>query len=521
MNNGVSFAFACVFLFSALLISCKDGTSVISDMDGDLAPDGDQWDADRDDPSEAPEREEASLDGDSIEFVDGDQAEAELETEMEKEGDEDAELERETFPPDKQTPLFRKGMILPPNSLECTPVDTGIPIKNCNHHGSTIAELPDGRVAVVWYHGQAEKSPDSRIVWSIYNPPEDSWSPVEVIYDDPDLSDGNVAIWVDEGGDIFLFFSTIMIGSWDDANIRMIRSSDDGLNWSDYLTLREEYCWNARHRPQRLANGDLLLPLYHECLALPVFIRSSDNFQTWSEDEYEAGPYFLDHLGQIQPALIRLAGGRVSAITRDGTHAKRIKRMISDDHGMSWTTSQPLGLPNSGTSVDHVRLLDGHVVVVFNNSPDHRFPLSVALSLDEGETYTAIRDVNAECPEGGCSYHYPSIMQSRHDGTIWISYTHKRETIGWIQFNEAWLMEGGETANIHCLPTFTCQDTFCFPECSKEEDCGDGESCRESACRKACDAGTSCSEDEICQDGFCIPKVDTERVDVHCSLDER
>lgn len=132
------------------------------------------------------------------------------------------------------------------------------------------------------------------------------------------------------------------------------------------------------------------------------------------------------------------------ALTRDGGSRRRIHRMLSDDHGLSWTTSEPTGLPNSGTSIDSVRLLDGHLVVVFNNSPQVRFPLAAALSSDEGETFTANRHLNDDCPEGGCSYHYPSIIQSHVDGTIWVTYTHKRETIGWVHFNEAWLMEGGD-----------------------------------------------------------------------------
>ena len=31
----------------------------------------------------------------------------------------------------------------------------------------------------------------------------------------------------------------------------------------------------------RVADGDLLLPLYDECLAVPAFQRSSDDFATW------------------------------------------------------------------------------------------------------------------------------------------------------------------------------------------------------------------------------------------------
>jgi len=31
-------------------------------------------------------------------------------------------------------------------------------------------------------------------------------------------------------------------------------------------------------------------------------------------------------------------------------------------------------------------------------------------------------------------------MQSRLDGTLWVTYTMNRDTIGWVHFNEAWLL---------------------------------------------------------------------------------
>jgi predicted neuraminidase len=204
----------------------------------------------------------------------------------------------------------------------------------------------------------------------------------------------------------------------------------------------------TRYHPARLAGGRLLLPLYNECLAIPVFIKSDDDFKTWEEVQLDMGTYFVEHIGQIQPSLIQRADGKVVAITRDGTENRRIGRQISKDKGDSWAKTELTELPNSGTGVEQVKLLDGHIVVAFNNNPYDRFPLNAALSLDEGQTYTAAhRTLNSECPSGSCSYGYTSITQSARDGTIWVTYTHNRETIGWVHFNEAWLMQGHEPLN--------------------------------------------------------------------------
>jgi predicted neuraminidase len=206
----------------------------------------------------------------------------------------------------------------------------------------------------------------------------------------------------------------------------------------------------TRYRPARLANGGLLLPLYNECLAVPMFMKSMDDFATWEEMQYDMGDYFFEHVSFIQPTLITRSDGSIMALLRNGTESRRIGRMVSANNAKSWTKVELTELPNSGTAVEQVKLLDGHVAVIFNNNPNDRFPLNAALSVDEGVTFTAaLRTLNSDCPvPGTCSYGYPSITQSLKDGSLWATYTHNRETIGWVHFNEAWLMQGHEPINI-------------------------------------------------------------------------
>jgi predicted neuraminidase len=358
-----------------------------------------------------------------------------------------------TFPPEGQTAFYEKGLIIPRNSLPCTKVSTGETITECNHHGSTIAELPDGTIGVVWFHGEYEKSLDSRNVWSRLLPGGAEWTAPEVVYDDPGRSEGNAALWVGPDGTLYIYFVTIFGDPpvWDESKIRMTKSTDGGKTWAEAVFLREEYCWMARHRPLRLSGGGLILPLYNECLAIPVFMYADAEDGPWVEQEWGdyLADYVAEHVTQIQPALIQRKNGDVVAYTRDGSSAHRVGMMVSKNDGRNWSKSEKTGLPNSGTSIDAVRLLDGQVMMVYNNSPTERFPLAVALSTDEGQTFTYNRHINAECESpGACSYAYPSIAQSVIDGTVWVSYTHNRETIGWVHFNEKWIMEGTDPINI-------------------------------------------------------------------------
>ncbi len=430
----------------------------------------------------------------------------------------DSEESKETFPPESQQAFYEKGLILPPHSLECVPVDTGVPQMECNHHGSSVAEMPDGTVIAVWYHGECEKCVDSQIVWSKLLPGSEKWTDTEVLYDDPDYSDGNLTLWVDDDSTIYVVFVTLYDFDWAKGKIRLIKSEDEGETWSDPIFIREEPCWNVRNHPVKLANGEILIPCYDECTYLPVYLRTDDKFETWQEESNTSGEYFMDHIQQIQPALVVLDDGTVSAVTRDHSAVRRIKRMTSSDNGLTWTPSIETGLPNSGTGIDQVRLLDGNVVVVFNNHPFNRFPLTVALSRDGGETFVAMRDINAECDEGNCSYSYPSIMQSQTDGNIWVTYTHKRETIGYVKFNEAWILESEVHANISCLRGKSCQDGSCFEGCQSDDDCDENFVCYKNGCRLPCSSTEECTDEMQCNEsGFCAFTLDEDRVDQACT----
>jgi len=94
--------------------------------------------------------------------------------------------------------------------------------------------------------------------------------------------------------------------------------------------------------------------------------------------------------------------------------------------------------------------------MIFDNQhKGPRRPVSIALSVDEGKTWSYVRDVEVGRPELGPpeadgrgpsreEYSYPSVMQTS-DGMIHVSYTFRRETIKTVSFNEDWIRKGGTT----------------------------------------------------------------------------
>ena len=65
------------------------------------------------------------------------------------------------------------------------------------------------------------------------------------------------------------------------------------------------------------------------------------------------------------------------------------RESYSDDDGATWTPPEKTQLPNNNSGIQAAMLSSGNVAIVFNNlqGDGGRWPLSVALSADEGETW--------------------------------------------------------------------------------------------------------------------------------------
>ncbi|MFT5367002.1 MAG: putative neuraminidase [Candidatus Latescibacterota bacterium] len=89
--------------------------------------------------------------------------------------------------------------------------------------------------------------------------------------------------------------------------------------------------------------------------------------------------------------------------------------------------------------MDAVRLADGRVVVAWNSNPKARNPLTLAMSDDEGETWSHRRDLVT----GEGSFHYPALIQTQ-DGLLHVAFTNNRETIDHIALTVDWITGDGE-----------------------------------------------------------------------------
>lgn len=338
-----------------------------------------------------------------------------------------------------EKPFVEFGEIVAPNMIDCV-TDDGVTTRNCNHHGSSVWVTKDQTVVAVWYQGAGEKSLDSRILWA-KRPAGQDWTDWKVLYDLTDHAEGNPVFWVnDVTGDWHLFYVTLFGPTWNDGQIRMITSTDEGKTWSAPMVLREEHKWMTRNKPIRMTNGEILLPTYDERLYTPTFMISDNDFTT-TPLEIDMGEYLFFHINEIQPSVIERRDGTIVAIMRNTNEDvdHYAWKITSTDFGRTWSLPETTPIPNNGHSNEMIKLADGRWAITFNNNLMDRYPVSIALSGDEGQTWDIVANVRDDCPDTSCSYGYPSIAQDPVDQSLWVTYTHNRETVGWVHVNEAWL----------------------------------------------------------------------------------
>ena len=231
-------------------------------------------------------------------------------------------------------------------------------------------------------------------------------------------------------GELWLFFDVILKDDWRSAVPYLQKSRDNGQTWSAPERLLDYPGLMFRSRALVL-DARIIVPAYDENTWQSRMMISDDDGGSWRLSEPMVTP-----TGNIHPSLVCRDDGSILCYLRTGGKGGVIWRTTSADGGETWSPLEPTTLPNPNSGIDLLRLRDGQLVLAFNNSPDLRTPLSVAIAT-EAEDWNCIRTIADEHFE----FSYPTLFQ-RSDGSIHLVYTHKREHIHHARFDVNWLREG-------------------------------------------------------------------------------
>jgi len=312
-------------------------------------------------------------------------------------------------------------------------------------HPASISELANGDLYLAYYGGGGEYETDTAVYGARLPQNSTRWTAPRVIAKDPFRSAGNPAVWTAPDGRVWLFYVVRYGKTWSDSRIHVKISADHAETWSDSSILALEAGMMVRGRPIVLANGDYLLPVYHETGhdtemvgpdSTSLFLRYDVRARTWTETNR-----IRSRIGNLQPAPAAITGDYLVAYCRRGGGygpgtPGRLVRSESRDGGRTWSPGTESAFPNPNAAVDFIKLTSGRLLLVYNDSMTGRTPLTAAVSEDNDKSYPIRRNIG----EGPGSFAYPVAIQTR-DGRIHVIYTSQQRTvIHRAVFDEDWLL---------------------------------------------------------------------------------
>ncbi len=311
-------------------------------------------------------------------------------------------------------------------------------------HPAAITAFDNGDLYLVYYGGAGEYATDTSVYGSRLRKGETRWSAPQVIAHDPLRSTGNGVVWQAPDGLVWLFYVVRFGDTWSESRIQVKISHDRAATWSDSSVLDLRPGMMVRCHPIALADGDYLLPIYHETGHDPevvgsesasLFLRYEHKTRKWTSTAE-----IHSRLGNIQPAVVRIDDAYLIAYSRRGADYLPRKdgflvRSESRDGGRTWSPGTESKFPNPNSAVEFLKLKTGDLLLIYNNHMYQRTPLTASLSADSDKTWPWTRNIAA----GSNDFAYPSAVQTQ-DGLIHVVYTSdRRQVIHHAVFDEDWV----------------------------------------------------------------------------------
>ncbi len=322
----------------------------------------------------------------------------------------------------------------------------------------SIARLASGKLLCVWTVSGPQPT-KLRIVGSLSSDGS-TWSEPRILIDTPGKSDADPVLLVD-GSRVFVYSATVNIpDKLDRSQVFMVSSDDEGATWSRPREIHFPHPYTAGmvQKGIKRKDGMLVLPFAWDLWPEKGLRASTEGEMDlasgvlFSRDGIEWQQHGELHIwepkmtpastnGLCEPALVELADGELLMIMRSGTSHHWESR--SRDGGLTWSPPRPSALTghNTPTSLWRLDQNSEEIIAIWNNSPMHRYPLSVAISKDGGHTWSHPKNV---ATSDGTQVSYPGIVQ-RLDGSfiaVWQQQLKEGgRDIRWARFTREWVLQ--------------------------------------------------------------------------------
>jgi hypothetical protein len=201
------------------------------------------------------------------------------------------------------------------------------------------------------------------------------------------------------------------------------------MSWSDAEILPAGIVGPTKSKPIFDNEGNMICGSsvevgepYDEFKATACWIEIFSKEGCWSKH----GPIEIPEkrFGCIEPVLFWGNDGALKLLCRDRSNRIGLEGWIwtaeSFDKGKTWSELKKTTLPNPDSGIDAISYVESEIILIFNNSHVNRYPLTLALSQDYGNTWTPLFDFEDESGE------FPSATKDSQ-GFIHVSYAYKPE----------------------------------------------------------------------------------------------
>lgn len=298
-------------------------------------------------------------------------------------------------------------------------------IENFDCHSSSIVEVSPGVLCAAWKGGHGKGMSNIHMkqdvgIWlSFFR--DGQWSPPREIVNCPHSVCWSPILHKGIKGDLVLFYR---IGMDPRHAVSVLkRSFDHGLSWSTEEILPAGIIGPTKTKPLIDKDGNLICGSSvetggpeDELKATACWIEILSG-QEWSK----YGPLEIPgkRFGCIEPALFFTRDGVLKMLCRDRSNRIGSEGWLwiaeSKDMGKTWSELNKTHLPNPDSGIDVLALPNGNILLFYNNSHTNRYPLSVALSKDNGNSWDFLFNLEEESGE------FPSAEMDSQ-GFVHISY---------------------------------------------------------------------------------------------------
>jgi hypothetical protein len=286
-----------------------------------------------------------------------------------------------------------------------------------------IIELKDGRLCLIYtrFTGGSGDHAAADLAMRISQDHGRTWSDdAIVVRRTGGLNVMSVSLLRLASGEIALFY--LLKTSAEDCRPQMCLSTDEAKTWSPprcCITDEVGYYVLNNDRAVQLQSGRLILPVaWHQGPGRPrdsagivMCYLSDDHGKTWRRSEDPFKGYGPDGRRVIlqEPGVVELQDGRLMMFIRTDAGSQYVCH--SRDSGETWSRPMPSSLasPLSPASIERISWTSDLLCIWNDHSGVHPFskgrrtPLCLAISQDEGETWSRSQVIEAE-PDGWYCY---------------------------------------------------------------------------------------------------------------------